>query len=132
MLTTKRVLLGLLVLGIVGMHGLVFVGGTTAAHHSWPTTSVAGIGHDHATASSAPSVMPDVPESHAGDEGDEGEATVLALCMVLLLALVLVAAGPRRTTWVALLDRLVPRVSMPVAPVLRDRTPVPRFTVMLC
>lgn len=133
MLTTKRLLLGLLVLGIVGMHGLVTSSSTTAAHHGWvaasavawsspssadPTTSV----HDHAGVEMAP--------QDTGAEGDE--STALALCMALLLAFGVVTLAVRRTTWVADATTHVARISLPLPPVLRDRSPVPRFTVMRC
>ena len=128
MLTTKRLLLGLLVLGIVGMRGLATSSGTTAAHHGWAAAS-AGLsatttaGHEHA----APSATPATP---AGD-GDES-TSALALCMTLLLAVGAVAFGGRRTTWVADTRAPVRTDALPLPPVLRDSTPVPRFTVMRC
>lgn len=132
MLKTKRLLLGLLVLGIVGMHGLVTSSSTTAAHHGWvaapavassspsstdPTTSV----HDHAGVEMA--------SQDTGTEGDE--STALALCMALLLAFG-VTLAVRRPTWVADATTHVARIPLPLPPVLRDRSPVPRFTVMRC
>jgi hypothetical protein len=120
MLTTKRVLLGLLMLGVVGMHGLAAIEGTPAGHHTWATTTVAtsapAAEHVHATAAPV----------------DDEDATALALCMALLLALAGAVSAGRRTTWVALLDRGSPRLSLPIPPLLRDRSPVPRFTVMRC
>jgi hypothetical protein len=154
MLTTKRLLLGLLVLGVVGMHGLVTSSGTTAAHHGWTAASAAtstlSTGSDPAMASMASTAtdaahdiaaartgqadtMPAtsaMPAQH-GPDGDES-TTALALCMVLLLAFGVAAFGGRRTTWVAALVRTRTHISLPLPPVLRDSTPVPRFTVMRC
>jgi len=126
MLTTKRLLLGLLVLGVVGMHGLVTSSGTTAAHHAWSAatpaavTTVDGDHVHHASAASTPA-----------EDGDES-TSALALCMALLLAFGVAGFGGRRTTWVAALVRSGARISLPLPPVLRDSTPVPRFTVMRC
>jgi hypothetical protein len=120
MLTTKRLLLGILMLGVVGMHGLATIGGTPSAHHAWATTTVA---------TSAPTA----DHVHTSTTSvDDEDATALALCMVLLLALAGAAWAGRRTTWVSLLDRGSPRLSLPLPPVLRARSPVPRFTVMRC
>ena len=134
MLTTKRLLLGLLVLGIVGMHGLATSSGATAAHHGWAAASAAlsattSAGHEHA----APSATPVTPATSAtpNDSGDES-TTALALCMTLLLAVGAVAFGGRRTTWVAAMRTPVRTDALPLPPVLRDSTPVPRFTVMRC
>ncbi|HSJ19442.1 MAG TPA: DUF6153 family protein [Nocardioidaceae bacterium] len=120
MLTTKRLLLGIVMLGVVGMHGLAATGGTPAAHHVWATTTAAASARaaDHVHTSTTP----------ADDEG----ATALALCMALLLALAGAVRAGRRTTWVAQLDRGSPPLPLPFPPVLRDRSPVPRFTVMRC
>ena len=132
MLKTKRLLLGLLVLGIVGMHGLGTSSSTTAAHHGWVAAS--------AVASSSPSFADPTTSvhAHAGvemasqDTGAEGdESTALALCMALLLAFGMTLAV-RRPTWVADATTHVARIPLPVPPVLRDRSPVPRFTVMRC
>jgi hypothetical protein len=122
MLTTKRLLLGLIVLGVVGMHGLVTSSSTTAAHHGWVAASATTSVHDHASVEMA---------SHdTGKEGDE--STALALCMALLLAFGVVTLAVRRSTWVADVTTHVARIPLPVPPVLRDRSPVPRFTVMRC
>ena len=135
MLTTKRLLLGLLVLGVVGMHGLVTSSGTTAAHHGWSAAASAALsatttaGHEHA-ATSATSATPATPATPAQD--GEQSTTALALCMALLLAFGVASFGGRRTTWVAALVRSAARISLPLPPVLRDSTPVPRFTVMRC
>lgn len=133
MLKTKRLLLGLLVLGIVGMHGLGTSSSTTAAHHGWvaasavassspssadPTTSV----HDHAGVEMA--------SQDTGTEGDD--STALAMCMALLLAFGVVTLAVRRPTWVADATTHAARIPLPLPPVLRDRSPVPRFTVMRC
>jgi hypothetical protein len=121
MLTTKRLLLGIVMLGVVGMHGLAATGGTPAAHHAWATTTAAtsAPAADHVHTSATPA------------DDDEG-ATALALCMALLLALAGAVRAGRRTTWVSQLDRGSPRLPLPLPPVLRDRSPVPRFTVMRC
>ena len=119
MLTTKRLLLGILMLGVVGMHGLAAIGGTPAAHHAWATTTVA---------TSAPAA----DHVHTSTAPVDDDATVIALCMALLLALAGAVWAGRRTTWVSQLDRGSPRLSLPLPPVLRDRSPVPRFTVMRC
>jgi hypothetical protein len=131
----KTWLLGLLVLGIVGMHGLVLGAGTTAAHHGLPTAVPAAAAavddtahHSWPMTSSTTSEAPTMSDGG----GDEDSTTAIALCMALLLAFVVVLAGARRTTWVSLLDRLSPRQVLPEAPLLRARTPVPRFTVMRC
>jgi hypothetical protein len=120
MLTTKRLLLGILMLGVVGMHGLAATGGTPAGHHVVATTTVATSAPavDHVHTSTAPV--------------DEETTTALVLCMALLLALAGAVRAGRRTTWVSLLDRGSPRLLLPLPPVLRDRSPVPRFTVMRC
>lgn len=142
MLTTKRLLLGLLVLGVVGMHGLVTSSGTTAAHHGWSAAASAALsatttaGHEHAATSAATSATPATSATSATSatptqNGDES-TTALALCMALMLAVGAVAFGGRRTTWVATLVRTGARISLPLPPVLRDSTPVPRFTVMRC
>ena len=116
MSTTKRVLLGLLVLGVVGMHALGMTGCTTTAHHvpvAAPAASSMHVDADH------------------GHDHETGSGPFM-LCVALLLALVVTAIGGRRTTWVALLDRPAQSLMLPVPPVLRERTPVPRFTVMRC
>jgi hypothetical protein len=120
MLTTKRLLLGILMLGVVGMHGLAATGGTPAGHHAVAPTTVAtsSPAADHVHTSTAPV--------------DEERTTALALCLALLLALAGAVRAGRRTTWVSLLDRGSPRLPLPLPPVLRDRSPVPRFTVMRC
>ncbi len=131
MLTTKRLLLGLLVLGIVGMHGLATSSGATAAHHGLAAASAAlsattTAGHEHA-ATSATSATPATPT----EDGDES-TTALALCMTLLLAAGAATFRGRRTTWVAEMRATVRTHVLPFPPVLRDSTPVPRFTVMRC
>ena len=124
---SKRALLGLLVLGIFGMHGLMVSCGTTTAHHDISAASATsdvvhlGVVHLDGVASTVPS-----PVEHGHDDA------VLVLCIALLLVLVAGAAGGRRTTWVSLLDRARSRTPLPLPPVLRDATPVPRFTVMRC
>lgn len=131
----KPWLLALLVLGIVGMHGLVLGAGTTTTHHGLPaavpaaTTAVDEMAHHSWPVPSTTSEAPTMPDS-GGDEDTTSSA--IALCMALLLAFVVALAGARRTTWVSLLDRLSLRQALPKAPLLRDRTPVPRFTVMRC
>lgn len=136
-------LVTLLLLGIVGMHGLV-LGGTASAHHgSAPVAQVAApdvpgyAGHAHHTSAMAGTAAAATPASpvpaDAVDGGDDGgTTTALALCLALLLALAVGVASVRRTTWPFLLDRLAPRLTLPAAPVVSDRTPVPRFTVMRC
>jgi hypothetical protein len=119
MLTTKRLLLGMLLLGVVGMHGLAAIGGTPAPHHASATTTVA---------TSAPAS----DHVHTSTSVEDEDATALALCMALLLALAGAVWAGRRTTWVSLLDRGSPRLALPLPPVLRDTAPVPRFTVMRC
>jgi L-gulonolactone oxidase len=140
MLTTKRLLLGLLVLGIVGMHGLATSSGATAAHHGLAAASAAlsattTTGHEHAATSATPAT-PATPATSATpatptEDGDESTAA-LALCMTLLLAVGAATFGGRRTTWVAEMRALVRTHVLPLPPVLRDSTPVPRFTVMRC
>lgn len=117
---SKRALLGLLVLGIFGMHGLIVSCGTTTAHHDLSTA--AAVMHAQ---------EPSGHEATAPAEHGDGEA-VLVLCIALLMVLVVVAVGGRRTTWVSVLDRARSRTPLPLPPVLRDATPVPRFTVMRC
>lgn len=131
----KPWLLGLLVLGIVGMHGLVLGAGTTATHHGLPAAAPAATAvvdemahHSWPVPTSTTTEATTMPDGG----GDEDAASAIALCMALLLAFVVALAGVRRTTWVSLLDRLSPRQALPEAPLLRDRTPVPRFTVMRC
>jgi hypothetical protein len=162
MLTTKRLLLGLLVLGIVGMHGLVTSSGTTAAHHGWTAASAAlsasfattttastatattkaattatmtTADHEHAPTSAdrsaAASDTASATSATRSQDGDES-TTALALCMALLLAFGAAAFGGRRTTWVAQVRASVRTTALPLPPVLRDSTPVPRFTVMRC
>ncbi|HSE09062.1 MAG TPA: DUF6153 family protein [Nocardioidaceae bacterium] len=129
MLSTKRLLLGLLVLGIVGMHALVTSAGTTAAHHSLAASASAPVvqaelaAHEH--------TMSAMLSDDAG-ERDGDASTALALCVALLLAVGVVALAGRRTTWVADASTRVARIRLPSPPVLRDRSPVPRFTVMRC
>ena len=122
MLKTKGLLLGLLVLGIVGMHGLGTSSSTTAAHHGWVAASATTSVHDHAGVA--------MVSQDTGTEGDE--STALALCMALLLAFGVVTLAVRRPTWVADATTHVARIPLPLPPVLRDRSPVPRFTVMRC
>jgi hypothetical protein len=116
------------------MHGLVTSSGTTAAHHGWTAASAAPsaisapsamttAGHEHAT--------PSADRAVATSDGDQG-TTALALCMALLLAFGAAAFGGRRTTWVAQVRASVRTTALPLPPVLRDSTPVPRFTVMRC
>lgn len=130
----KPWLLGLLVLGIIGMHGLVLGAGTTATHHGPPAAAPAAtavvdeMAHHSWPVPLTTSEAPTMPDGG----GDEDATSAIALCMALLLAFVVGLAGARRTTWVSLLDRLSPRQALPEAPLLRDRTPVPRFTVMRC
>ncbi len=121
-------------LGIVGMHGLVLGAGTTTAHHATPPAAVmaadpatAPVGsHSHdADAAASSSTSP-------SDEDDGSGASAIALCIALLLALAGGAGGVRRTTWVATLDRMTALLTPPAAPLLRNRAPVPRFTVMRC
>jgi hypothetical protein len=129
-------LLAALVLGILGMHSLVTGPGTPGAHHA-PAAYAVTSAH-HAAPGDAHDVMPPrVAPGHATSPhlvpaGEEEGPSTLALCMALLLAFVVAAVGVRRTTWVSLLDRTRSRMLLPLAPVLRDRTPVPRFTVMRC
>jgi hypothetical protein len=129
MLTTKRLLLGILMLGVVGMHGLAAVEGAPAGHHGTPVVVAspltAGEPPTHAAASSHTAPPHAVPD-------DEGAAGALALCLALLLALAGAVAAGRSTTWVRLLGRGSPRLMLPLPPVLRARSPVPRFTVMRC
>jgi hypothetical protein len=121
MLTTKHLLLGLLMLGVLGMHGLAAVEGTPAGHHGTPVVVAAAPTADAGHA------------GHASDAGhDEGGAGALALCLALLLALAGTVRAGRRTTWVFLLDRQPRRAALPLPPALRDSAPVPRFTVMRC
>lgn len=110
-------------LGIVGMHGLVLGSGTTAAHHAASAPVVAA---------ADPGATTTGPHASHPDDADEGGASAIALCIALMLALAAGAAGARRTTWVSALGRMAPRLALPSAPLLRDRTPVPRFTVMRC
>lgn len=118
MSTTKRVLLGLMVLGVVGLHALGMTGCTTAVHH---------------VVDAAPAASPMHVDGHHGDHGDhENGSGPLLLCVALLIALVVTAVGGRRTTWVSLLDRRARSLRLPLPPVLRDGAPVPRFTVMRC
>lgn len=141
-------LVTLLLLGIVGMHGLV-LGGTASAHHGSapvvqvpapdaPAPDVLGhAGHAQDTSAMAGTAAAATPSSpvpaDAVDGGDDGgPATALALCLALLLALAVGVASVRRTTWPFLLDRLAPRLTLPAAPAVSARTPVPRFTVMRC
>jgi hypothetical protein len=126
----KPWLLALVVLGIVGMHGLVLGGGTTAAHHASSPAPLTSTVLDEAGPDAGHHTGP--LTAATGDHDDETDAGALALCMALLLALAVGVAGARRTTWVSLLDRLDPRQALPDAPLLRDSTPVPRFTVMRC
>ncbi|HEX6248146.1 MAG TPA: hypothetical protein VFZ64_09775 [Nocardioidaceae bacterium] len=122
-------LLALVVLGIVGMHGLVGGSGTSAgAHHAWtaaPAAASAPAEAGHASHDVAgPAVMA---------EGDErGAGTALALCLVLLMALGAGLLACRAGSWPVRLRRVAARVTLPAAPLLRDSTPVPRFTVMRC
>lgn len=131
---TRNWLLALLVLGIVGMHGLVAgAGGATGGHHAWPpATSAPTV----SSASSGAAVFAGDHAAHAVPstvEHDDGSGSVaLALCIWLLAGLAIGVAGARRTTWVRALDRVLSRLTLPPAPVLRERTPVPRFTVMRC
>lgn len=137
MLSTKRLLLGLLVLGIVGMHGLATTSGTAAAHHGWsaavaalteaPAASTASA-HEH----SAPAHAATATTSRDVVLGAGGGSTALALCMALLLAFGVVALAGRRTTWVAELAPRTYRLPLPRPPVLPDTSPVSRFTVMRC
>ena len=135
MLTTKRLLLGLLVLGVVGMHGLVTSSGTTAAHHGWSAAASAALtattttSHEHAATSATPATP--ATSTTPTEDGDESTAA-LALCMTLLLAVGAATFGGRRTTWVAEMRAPVRTHLLPFPPVLRDSTPVPRFTVMRC
>jgi hypothetical protein len=160
MLSTKRLLLGLLVLGIVGMHALVTSSGTTAAHHGWSAaaaahTIAASTTAGHATAEDATATATVSAGEHAATamtshdldgavvgavagtlsgaiEEDGAHTTALALCMALLLAFGVVALAGRRTTWVADASTRVGSIPLPLPPVLRDSSPVPRFTVMRC
>ena len=115
MSTTKRVLLGLMVLGVVGLHALGMTGCTTAVHQ---------------VVDAAPAASPMHLDGHHGDH--ENGSGPLVLCVALLIALVVTAVGGRRTTWVSLLDRPARSLRLPLPPVLRDGAPVPRFTVMRC
>lgn len=130
----KPWLLGLLVLGIIGMHGLVLGAGTTAAHHGLPAAAPAATAAVDEMAHHSWPIPSSTSEASTMSDGggEEDAASAIALCMALLLAFVVGLAGARRTTWVSLLDRLSPRQALPEAPLLRDRTPVPRFTVMRC
>jgi hypothetical protein len=134
MLTTKQALLGLLVLGVLGMHGLVAGGCTTAAHHAWPTPA----DHHAETTASGPEALPGEhgPGDGSGDgrERSDGDARggALVLCLALLLAFAVAVAGGRRTTWVSRADRATRRVRLPVARILPARSPVLGFTVMRC
>lgn len=131
MLTAKRMLLGLLLLGVLGMHALVSPPGTPPAHHGGMASS--SVGRDHAIGHDAASSPLDAT-GHHGDTGTHRDhpCSALALCLALLLGLAVAAAGGRRTTWVSVLDRALRRLPLPLPPALRDRTPVPRFTVMRC
>lgn len=120
-------LLALVILGIVGMHGLVGGSGTSSgAHHAWAAAPAASVladastssGHDHAVA--------------AVDRDDDGGVTALALCLVLLMALGAGLLAARAGAWPVRLRRVAARVPLPAAPLLRDASPVPRFTVMRC
>lgn len=115
-------LLALVVAGIVGMHGL----SAGAAHAVHPEEQVARSAS--ATATTAHHTLP----APTGDEDSTHDASLVMLCVVMVLALALGMTGLRRTTWVASLARARARLTLPAAPLLRDRTPVPRFTVMRC
>ncbi len=129
-------LLAALVLGVLGMHTLVTGPGTPGAHHA-PAAYAVTSAH-HAMPADGHDVMPPrvapghVTAPHVVAAGEEEGPSTLALCMALLLAFAVATVGSRRTTWVSVLDRTRSRVLVPLAPVLRDRTPVPRFTVMRC
>lgn len=130
-------LLALVVVGIVGMHGLVLGAGTTATHHvpaSAPATAPAGhAAVDHTAHHVGPTTPADpLSSTTVQDHGDQTSGSAVALCVALLLSLVVGVAFVRRTTWSSALDRSAPRLVLPSAPLLRDRTPVPRFTVMRC
>lgn len=130
---TRNWLLALLVLGIVGMHGVAAGASGSAVHHAWtPTVSAVA---PAVTAVDGPRVhVPAHGAAHGtvGQETEDGGSIALALCIWLLVGLAVGVAGARRTTWVATLDRLLRRLVLPAAPVLRERTPVPRFAVMRC
>jgi hypothetical protein len=121
MVTTKRVLLGLLVLGVVGMHALVTTGGAGAGHHVAATAPV--VSSMHVTSS--------VPLDVEADRDQHGSGPLM-ICVALLIGLVVTSFRGRRATWVALLDRPARSVMLPLPPALLDRTSVPRFTVMRC
>jgi hypothetical protein len=95
----------------------------SAAASDTTTATTATAGHEHAA--------PSADRAVATSEGDES-TTALALCMALLLAFGAAAFGGRRTTWVAQVRASVRTTALPLPPVLRDSTPVPRFTVMRC
>lgn len=123
----RRAMLGLLVLGIVGMHGLVLLGGAAAVHQSG-----AGSGAVHASTQAGDhggvAVDTDAPPRAETGEGSEG--TALALCLGLLLAFAFAHLPSRRTPGISFARAR--RLRPPGASRQRDRTAVPRFTVMRC
>lgn len=126
---SRRALLGLLVLGVFGMHGLMVSCGTATAHHALSTA--AAVMHAQEPSGQHDATAPAPAPGPAPADHNEGEA-VLVLCIALLMVLAVVAVGGRRTTWVSVLERARSRTPLPLPPVLRDATPVPRFTVMRC